>query len=361
MSFTDNNNLRNVKQILNIIGSPFNESCHTDLDHYDLSVLYKVAQKNKIGLLFLESLSEKREINDELQDELNKQRKIHTIHKVTLERAASIMNHSKCKYAIVKSNYPFPATPNDVDLLIVGRKKEYKNAIEAMKSNQFELVGKEEPLEICLHDTTRAKHSYDQGKEFVSKDPFDVDIYKEIGAGHVIYMNKKELVNQISETTVNSTKVNILSSPAEVALSIFHAIYPERLYTLLLHFHILYVVKEMTSAHVEEFLDICREHKMQTAAVMLLSLAENIQELCFGETPDKLEDLREALGKNNQIKMDRMPYLIPMKILLKSFWGKRSDVVFTISMMRQIISMVNPTYAKYVIRVYKDRNTRDTY
>ena len=257
--------MQDIKEILNIIGSPFNDPEPADSNHHDFSILYKIAQKNKIGLLFLESLSEKEALNDQLQNELNKQREIHSIHKVTVERAANIMNQTKCKYAIVKSNYPFPATPNDVDLLIVGRKKEYRGAIEALKANYFELVGKEEPLEICLHDTMRTKHSDNLGKKFVSKDPFDVDIYKEIGAGHIIYMNKLKLINQISETTVNNTKVNILNLPAEIALSIFHAIYPERLYTLLLHFHILYVIKKMNSVHKEEFIDICQEQRIKNA------------------------------------------------------------------------------------------------
>ena len=96
-------------------------------------------------------------------------------------------------------------------------------------------------------------------------------------------------------------------------------------------------------------------------AILLLSLAENIQEICFGETPYELKDLREAFGKKKPIKIDRMPYLFPMKVLIDAFWHKRSDMVFTISMMWQIISMLNPKYAKYVISVYKDRNTRDTY
>jgi len=359
---THGNNLQNIKQILNIIGSPFNKPRYNNLDNCDLPSLYKDARKNKIGLLFLESVVKKQEIDNRLTDELSKQREIYKIHNVTVQRAASIINQTKCKYAIVKSNYPFPATPNDVDLLIVDVKEEYRNAINAMESNQFEVIGKEEPLEICLHDAMRARHSDDPRKKFVSKDPFDVDIYKEIGAGHIIYMNKMKLVNQISHVTINSTRVNILNSPAELALSIFHAIYPERLYTLLLHFHILYSVKEMTSTHLKQFLDICREHKMQSAAHMILSLTENIQEICFGEIPDEIVGLREALGRRNkEIKIERMPYLIPMKMLLKSFWGKKNDFVFTISIMRQIISMLNPTYAKYVLLVYKDRNTRDTY
>jgi hypothetical protein len=164
-----------VKKILNIIGSPFNRPQSINLDDFDSNELYNIAKKNKIGLLFLESLAKRHIINELLQIELDKQREIYKTLRITAERAAAILNNTRCRYAIVKSNYPFPATPNDVDLLILGDKDEYRNAIESMKANLFELVGKEEPLEICLHDTTRAKHFDDPLKKFASKDPFDVD------------------------------------------------------------------------------------------------------------------------------------------------------------------------------------------
>jgi hypothetical protein len=174
-------------------------------------------------------------------------------------------------------------------------------------------------------------------------------------------MDKTKLINQISETTINNTKVNILNAAGEVALNIFHSIYPERLYTLLFHFYLLYAIKDMKSADIDEFLRICNDHKMKNAAVICLSLTEIIQEMCFGESPYKITDLREAFGKHKQIEIPRIPYLFPLKMVLNSFWGKRNDLVFTMSVVQQIISMLNPNYARYVVRVYKDRNNRDTY
>ena len=73
-------------------------------------------------------------------------------------------------------------------------------------------MGPEAPLEICLHDNTSGKHKGAFDK-FAIKDEFDVDVYKEIGAGHIIYMNKKKLINQISLISIDNTNVNVLECP----------------------------------------------------------------------------------------------------------------------------------------------------
>jgi hypothetical protein len=355
----DRGNIEKIKIIMNVIGSPFDYPKNKNIDPHDTMELYNIAKKNKIGLFFLESLAKIQMIGG-LSTELEKQREKYIRQRITTKRAAYVLNTTQCKYAIVKSNFPFPTVPNDVDLLILGGNEEYRSAIKSMKSNYFKPVGPEAPLEICLHDTTRAEHNGAFDK-FAVKDEFDVDVYKEIGAGHIIYMNKKRLINQISEISIDNTIVNILNVPSEIALGIFHSIYPERLYTLLLHFHILYTIKGMNSRNVDDFLQICDAHKIRNAALIALSLTEIIQEFCFGKSPSKVTDLRECLGKQKQIKIDRMPYLYPMRAVFDSFWGKRKDLVFTISVIRQMISMLNPRYLMYVAKIYQERNIRDTY
>ena len=93
----------------------------------------------------------------------------------------------------------------------------------------------------------------------------------------------------------------------------------------------------------------------------MLNLIESIQELCFGAAPAQLSDLRNAFGKREFIGIDRVPYNYPTRMLLHSFWGKKSDFVFASSVMRQISAMLNPRYARYVIDIFKDRKARDTY
>ena len=113
---------------------------------------------------------------------------------------------------------------------------------------------------------------------------------------------------------------------------------------------------------MNEFLDICFEHKMSNAANIALSLTQTIQEICFGQSPVELVRLREGLGKNrSEIKLIRLPYLYSIHNVLDAFWGKKVDLVFTISVMKQLTSMLNPRYSLNVVNVHKTRSKRDSY
>jgi hypothetical protein len=354
--------IQKVKKILNIIGTPFNIPQQIEVDHFGCIDLYNIARRNKIGLLFLESLSRCHSLPKELTDELNKQREIHKILQVTATRVAEIFHTVEYKYAMIKSNYPFSAVPNDIDVLVFGTHNEYRNVINLMKSSNFQLVANEAPLEACLHDSTRSPKHRLAGNSVVVKDPFDVDFYKEVGAGHIIYMDKGKLIDKISKTSINGITLNVLKFPADVALSIFHSIYPERLYTLLLHFHILHMIKNMSAADMNEFLEICFEHKLSSAANLALNLTQTIQETCFSQSPLELVHLREGLGKNQTpIKLSKLPYLYSIQNILDVFWGKKMDRVFTISIIKQLMSMLNPKYSLSIINVHKERSKRDTY
>ena len=115
----------------------------------------------------------------------------------------------------------------------------------------------EAPLESMLHDK-RGTH----GKERLAKDPCDVDVYKEIGAGYIKYMNKNKFNDGhfSSELTSNGVKLNTLDTPSELAINIFHSVYPEKIFTLLLHYYILYIIKKMSTS---DRLNSCRYAKIK--------------------------------------------------------------------------------------------------
>lgn len=351
------NHINKVIPVLNLIGSPFNKPQNIPVAQSNSHELYKIAQINKIGLLFLQSLKREQIIGN-LEGELGKQTQSYRYQLDTTTRAATILNMIQCKYAVIKSIFPFPAVPGDVDILIFGDYKEYGNAIEIMKANYFESFGEQAPLEESLHDVKNGQKHVDASV----KDPFDVDMYKAVGASYIIYMNKAKLINQVTEVIINGTKVSTLKKPSELALSIFHSIFPERIYTLLLHFYILHTVNQMDSADIDEFLQICHEHKIEDAALLAIRLTETIQEISFGESTYKITDVREALGKKKSAEIYTIPYRYPLRVILKSFWHKRNDLEFAMSFLRQAaITLLNPKMRAHVIAEYKTRSKRDTY
>jgi len=347
-------NLSKIKQILNVIDTAFNEANLDGLENYDIKDLYKIAFKNKIGLLFLESLAEKNKIG-ELTVELENQRKLKLQQQNTWQRTADVLNKTGCKYVIIKSIFPFPAIPNDVDVLMLGGDKDYRKAIEYLKNDKF-IVLDEAALEINLRDATTAKTLKNLEKEWV-----DIDIYKEVGASHLVYMNKHKLLPYVKQDKINDTTVNILNPYAEMAISIFHAIYPERIYTLLIHLLILHTIDKMNDHEIKEFQKFCSEQKIENAVLNTLRVTETIQQECFGEVPEKLQIVRSLFGTSKQIEIYRIPYIFPMNILVNSFWEKRFEPTFISGAIKQIFAMLRPKTARFVIKVYKERADRDTY
>jgi len=347
-------NITKIKMILNIVGTPFNEPNFDGLEKYDVKELYQTAFNNKIGLLFLESLAEKNKIG-ELTVELESQRKLKLQQQNTWQRTADVLNKTGCKYVIIKSIFPFPAIPNDVDVLMLGGDKDYRKAIEYLKNDKF-VVLDEAALEINLRDATTAKTLKNLEKEWV-----DIDIYKEVGASHLIYMDKNKLKNYLEEVSFYDRKVSVLKPQAELATNIFHAIYPERIYTLLLHLLILHTIKNMIPSDEEDFLKLCSEQKIENAVLNTLRVTESIQEICFGESPMKLSKLREKFGKKKEIYLQKIPYVYPIGILFRSLVGKTRQGIFLKSFLKQIVFMFNPRTAQFVIKIYKERSDRDTY
>jgi hypothetical protein len=122
------------------------------------------------------------------------------------------------------------------------------------------------------------------------------------------------------------------------------------------------MIRDMASADVEEFLQVCFEHKLSNAANLALRLTKIFQETCFDQSPLELTRPREGLGKNRtRIKLNKLPYLYSVQNISDVFCGKKSDIVFTASIIEQLMSMLNPKYSLSVIDLHKERSKRDTY
>jgi hypothetical protein len=348
------NSLEKTKFLLQIINSPYNTPKKLELTEKIIQDLYRFALKNKIGLLFLESLEKIYDITF-LKDELKEQQNLQNLQRGTFCRTINVVSKIKCNYAVVKTIFPFSAIPNDIDIIILDNDLMYKKVIEQLVENNFHILG-EAPLEVNLRDMTTAKTKDPEAKQWE-----DIDIYKEIGASHLTYMDKTKFVKYLVMENVNGIDVMVLSNPAELAVSIFHALYPERIYTLLLHFNILYKIKNMNSDDIQDFVTICNEQNMTNVVLETLRVTESIQELCFNEIPEQLHNIREKFGMKEKTTLHKIPYIFPIRVMLNSFWEKKFERKFVYSMLRQSIALFNPKTADFVIKQYKDRSIRDTY
>jgi hypothetical protein len=363
--------LKHAKQILEIIGTPFNEPI-LKKENLNLMKLYNHSYLNKIDLLFLKSLN-KNGLLDGLEDALKIQKNRKQLQQQTWERTVDVLNEIDVKYAVIKSIFPFEAVPNDVDIIIFGKEKEYKKAIQQLQKNEFKVL-EEASLETNLIDTTTKNAIFPVNGVNLSYKIDDtitkiqnyypvneIDVYKEIGASKLVYMNKDKLYKYLENIKIGNRVVSGFKPHVEMIISMFHTIYPERIYTLLIHLLILDTIKKMNSEDYNEFLIICEEQKIKKGISIVLDITEKIQEDFFGEVPKEVKKLHSLIGKRKQITLNKVPYVYPKNNILTALTEKLGEKKFLKSSFKQFGYLFNPKATKFIIKESRNRAKRDTY
>ena len=181
-------------KLLRAIGSPFaSEQKHELPENKDEALkLYNYATKNKIGLAYLESLKDQDKLEEfGLELKYQAEAKKHNEQLITARRISKLLNSFDINYAIFKSIMPFPATPNDVDIIHFGSAEEGEKVAEIiLQSDYMEVKGEADAEQRMFHDIRYTGYLNPHPRK---KDVYDVDLYQIIAASHVIYLDKKKI------------------------------------------------------------------------------------------------------------------------------------------------------------------------
>jgi hypothetical protein len=300
-------------KLIRIIGSPFVDAYEVPSSKEEAMLLYELAVKNKIGLLFLESLKhqdvlEKYDFTQEYDAE--KQRNLQ--QRITAKRISEVLNAIHCHYAIIKSIVPFPGTPNDIDIIHFGTGKEYAEAIKHIQLSNFtEIHGEVDAEQQMFHDNREIPHP-----DVMKKDVFDVDFYQNLSASHLQYLNKKKLEPFVTETEVGGTPSKILKPSAEMVVLIIHSFIPEMIFTLFLYYAALFHIAKMEEDEIDEFIENSRVNNMTISSRCFFSLVGELHNRSFGFMPAKIKTILNLLGEDlgeRTIFVQENNYKMPFK------------------------------------------------
>jgi len=327
--------------------------------------LYDYAAKNKIGLVYLESLKEQG-----LLEELGLKRKYeeetikHDLQRITASRISELFNSYGVNYAIFKSIMPFPATPNDVDIIHFGSDDEFESATEIMlQSGYMEVKGQADAEQRMFHDARNGKlepHPHE-------KDVYDVDVYQKISASYVLYLDKRRLERYVMDINLFGNKVKVLRPEAELVAIIIHSIIPEMLHTLFVYYATLHYMIKMKSEEIESFVDIAKENNVTFSVKAHCSLVAELHRAAHGFAPEKIGELLVKLGNEKReqdilLKNDfKMPHKYSLLTVARILFEKSKEVEFRRSAGKQMVYMLNPRLMKWVIYNIRLRLRRETY
>ncbi len=355
-------------QLIQVIGSPFDNKRSTiSFTENEIKRLYLLAQKNKIGLTFLNALNdcnliEKYSLTEVFQEE----RKRYTEQCKTVTRISSLLNSIDASYAVFKSRMPFEATPNDTDIIHFGTKKEFARIIDIMRENGYvEASGFVDSQQKMLHDSVLGGDLNPHPKV---KDVYDVDIYQEISASYLHYITKGKIqtcVLKRDDQIIGSYKS--LNNEAELMTIIVHSIIPEIINTLFVYYATLHYIKIMDNDQIEKFIQLVKDNHVSHCVKVHMTIVATLHEKAHGHLPDKIKYIIDALGYSNMeyTRIVQTNYIMPFKYsgktLLRAIAEKMGEFSFIPSLFNQGIRMLHPKMLYWVASQVYIRFNRETY
>ena len=348
--------LNNTEKLIKIIGTPFGERNNKlTISDKELIDIYDIAFTNRVALLYLSNYRQNGwDKHLEERYEYLRNREIKT-YDVISNIAEKLNNIDKNNYIVFKSIKPYPATPNDTDVIYLGNKKEYKIICNYLLENGY---GFHEwaPQQKTFYDL-RGKDSIGKGKK---GGVYYIDFYEEISTDYYSYANKQNLKKFIVKKELNGIEVNFLASEAELAIIMFHNVFPERTFQLE-HFYVPIYYLHSKEFKLNIFIKFIRDNNMVTAIRANLTLIDLLHKKSFGFSPPPVEILLSELGSINfeGIRFIKKNYETPYMFSPKIFWwvfiGKSLELYSLKSLLIQLLKMTNPKFFLDVLRSLKKR------
>jgi hypothetical protein len=344
-------------ELLRTIGSPLLPKKELFVNGTESLELYDLAIKNKISLLYLESLKQRGKLN-KLKMKYNEEYAKYLRFLDGVGGVSRTLDDAGIKYVIFKTIRPYPAVPGDVDLLILDNKGAYKKSYEI-----FHEAGYEDKEGVVVSGST--------GPDLIDRDAnIIVDLQWQLELSHVIYMDKNKFRGRIiSRKIPQGAEIKIKTPTPELdsGIVIIHSI-TEYMYLLGEFYTFLYSLEKMNEKEIDDFIAVLKENKITAAAKSFFTITASLHEVAFGVMPEKLEYVSDKLGyeKSEAGRLEKndfkMSHRYSMSTMVKVFIEKMGERRFRRSVGVQIEKMVvNPKLTKYLIDEVIERLRREYY
>lgn len=341
--------ITSTDRLIHLIGSPFVDRAQPEFTDEELLGLYDDAFPDRVASLYL-TLYRREGWSSDLEDRYQHLEDRRNMTRSVIAEVARVMNEfDPASYVIFKSIKPYPATPNDTDVLFLGDRNEYRAAYQFLLDKGYKFH-EWAPQQKTLYDP-RGEDSIGEGKKGGT---YYIDFYEEISTDYYAYTNKHKLKPHIYAEMIDGVPVQLLRPEPELAIVLFHNVFPERTFQLE-HFYLPLYYMASSRFDLEFFLRFVRSERLAAAVRANLTLVEYLHEKHFGFSPPPIQTVLQALGPDRrelqafQAGGDRTPYLFrPM-----TFWGtfarKSRDPYAARSLVVQAVKMLNPVFFMDVV------------
>ena len=341
-------------ELIKCIGTPFVEQRSNDEFEF-LEEIYDKAFADRVALLYL-SIHRKHDWPALLEDRYRTlaDRRAKTLQVVS-ELSNALNEFCQNEYAIFKSLKPYPATPNDTDVILFGDKDRFNAIIDHLYSEGY-LFHEWAPMQTTLiHPDGKGKTG--KGKKGGT---YYIDIYSDISTDYFLYIDKRSLLPYVETRLIGGQAIRNVCKEVELAIILFHNVFPERTFQLE-HFYMpLYHLRE-DDFDVNIMIAFTEEQRLTRAIATNLTFVEHIHKELFGFVPDGVVNLLDRWGRN-QWELERFkasgaetPYMFSPKTFWLTFFDKVHDNATLKSLFVQGLHMLNPVFFIDVITSLENR------
>ena len=274
---------------------------------------------------------------------------------VVVRLSEKLNKFDKGNYIVFKSLKPYPATPNDTDIIYLGKKKKYKEMVQYLLDDGYEFH-EWAPQQKTLFDSI-GKDQIGKGKKGGT---YYIDLYEEISTDYYAYLNRNVLRPYMFEKEINGVSVNLLKPEPELAIVLFHNVFPERTFQLE-HFFLPLYYLEQKDFNISAFLDFVIINKMEKAIRTNFTFIAYLHNKYFGFVPEPVESINKKLGENLK-ELERykasglaLPYMFSQSTFWSSFVRKTMEWYSFKSLILQAFKMLNPVFFLDVVTALKNR------
>ncbi len=349
-------------ELIKMIGSPFIDSV-PDIDTKTLEGFYDQAFADRVALLYLTIHRDRNEWSPFLEEKYQalSNRRLNTLE-VIADLGTTLNGSIPDNYAVFKSLKPYPATPNDTDVIVFGKSNQFKTSLETLYDGNY-LFHEWAPMQTTLIHP-RGKGKTGKGKKGGT---WYIDMYSDISTDYFLYIDKKALIPYVEDRVIQGKTIRNVRKEIELAIILFHNVFPERTYQLE-HFYMpLYHLAE-EDFDCDVLLKFARDQKLTRALATNLTLVEHIHRTIFGFVPDRVRDILDKTGRNLEelerfiSKGETTPYMISPKTFWLTFLDKIYDPAAFKSLISQGLHMLNPVFFLDVMKSLANRfSERGTY
>jgi hypothetical protein len=341
-------------KLLKVIGSPFVSETETEppVDYSEALRLYYCAVRNRMALLYLTALEKWRKLG-----ELEKTYRALFEKSLKIDdaflRVSGLLGSANVPHALFKTIRPYRSTTVDIDVIVFGSEKEYGKSLETMIRAGYKKLG-EGPNSTTV------------------RDPYigiGVDLYKEVAASQIIYLDKEKIYPYVSKKDMHREKgcIRTLHPSADLIALIAHSVIKEHMYTLSEYYSTIYFLAKMSVNDIEGFISMIYANNIVNAAQVHLGMTAKLHGMAHGKIPEKVRMVVDMI-KTDSIEMRKLdenyetPYKFQILTVIKALLEKiRKDEKTRRSIAKQAASTLNPSFAADVLKNIVDHVLRETY